>query len=112
MKFLKIFLIALLIFEGKFFVVEAANLQEMRGRVIMPVLPEKIRYRNTRRGPTKVVVNPVKIPRYREEKFPPIYTQRQPKRPSPMYIQRRKNRYPGQRGTYPPKTFNPPRARY
>jgi|GEM_PF-2959223 len=112
---LKIFLVVMILLEGRFSAVEAkVEVQDLRSRagVILPVLPEKIRYRNSRRGPTKVIVQPVEIPRYRQVKEPPIYTQRQPKRPSPMYIQRRKTRYPRQRGTYPPKNFNPPRARY
>lgn len=111
-NFLKIFLMLTILIEGSLVASAEKNFQELRSGIAMPVLPEKIRYRNTRRGPTKIIVQPKEIPRYLERKEPPIYTQRQPKRPSPMYIERRKNRYPGQRGSYPRKNFGPPRARY
>lgn len=115
-KVLKIFAaLALIIFlDSNFATVESAqvNFRQLRGRILMPVMPERIRYRNSRRGPTKIIIQPIEIPRYRQEKAPPIYTQRQPKRPSGIYIQRRPRQYPGQRGTYPPKNFGPPRAKY
>lgn len=96
--------------------VEAAeiNFQELRRGIAMPVLPEKIRYRNSRRGPTKIIVYPKEFPKYRESKknTQPVYVQRQPKRPSPVYVPRRPVAYPGQRGSNPPKNFGPPRAKY
>ena len=96
--------------------VEAAelNFQELRGGIAMPVLPERIRYRNTRRGPTKVIFQPKEFPKFREEKEnkKPVYVQRHPKRPPPVYVPRRPVAYPGQRGSYPPKNFGPPRASY
>ena len=94
---------------------EEVNFQELKRGIAMPVLPERIRYRNTRRGPTKVIFQPKEFPKFRnevEENKKPVYVQRQPKRPPPVYVPRRPVAYPGQRGSYPPKNFGPPRARY
>ena len=116
LNILKIFTTFLLIIfaEINFLHVEAAELkpQQLRGKIEMPVLPEKIRYRNSRRNPRKIIIQPKEIPKYRQEKAPPIYTQRQPKQPPKIYIPRRPKQYPGQRGSYPRKKFGPPRFGY
>jgi len=115
---LKIFAVLAILFSAVLEIenVEAAeiNFQELKRGIAMPVLPEKIRYRNTRRGPTKIIVIPKEFPKSREvqENKKPVYVQRQPKRPSPVYVPRRPVAYPGQRGSMPPKNFGPPRARY
>ena len=115
-KVLKVLaVVALIIFSDISFVtVNAAELkfQQLRGRIMMPVLPDRVRHRNSRRAPTRIITQPVEIPRYRQEKYPPIYTQRQPKRPSPIVTPNHRRQYPGQRGSNPPKKFNPPRAKY
>ena len=100
-----------------FATVDAAelNFQELRSGIAMPVLPERIRYRNSRRGPTKIVIIPKTIPKFRQAENSakkPVYVQRQPKRPPVVYVPRRPTAYPGMRGSYPPKNFGPPRARY
>ena len=116
---LKIFVVLAILFSAVLEIenVEAAeiNFQGLKRGIAMPVLPEKIRYRNTRRGPTKIIVIPKEIPKFRREvkdNDQPVYVQRQPKRPSPVYVPRRPVAYPGQRGSMPPKNFGPPRARY
>lgn len=116
---LKIFAVLAILFSAILEIgnVEAAeiNFQELKRRVAMPVLPEKIRYRHSRRGPTKIIVIPKEIPKFRREvkdNNRPVYVQRQPKRPPPVYVPRKPVAYPGQRGSMPPKNFGPPRARY
>lgn len=79
-------------------------------KVVMPYLPERIRYRHSRRGPAKIIFQPVEIPRYFKPKEPPIYTQRQPKRPSLRHVPSRPGQSHG--GSYPRKKFQPPNARY
>ena len=113
LKFLAI--IALIFFSDTSLVTvdaEELKFQPLRSRIVMPVLPDRIRHRNSRRAPTRIVVQPIEIPRYRQEKYPPIYTQRHPKRPSPIVAPNHRRQYPGQRGSNPPKKFNPPRAKY
>ena len=91
------------------------NFQELRRGIAMPVLPERIRYRNSRRGSTKIIVNPKTFPKFRQQEWEntsPTYVQRHPKRPPIVYVPRRPTSYPGQRGSIPKKNFGPPRARY
>ncbi len=90
------------------------NFQELRSRIAMPVLPEKIRYRNSKRGSTRITYQPKEFPRrmQKDENNQPVYVQRQPKQPPKVYVVRRPTAYPGQRGSMPPKSFGPPRARY
>ena len=118
-KALKIFAALAILFSATLEIekVEAAEIkfQELKRGIAMPVLPEKIRYRNSRRGPTKVIVNPKTIPKFRQQdkdNDKPTYVQRQPKKPPVIYVPRRPVAYPGMRGSYPHKNFGPPRARY
>ena len=119
LKILKIFAAFAIFISAnfQFAKVDAAklNFQELRSGIAMPVLPERIRYRNSRRGPTKVIVNPKTIPKFRQQdkdNDKPTYVQRQPKKPPVIYVPRRPVAYPGMRGSYPHKNFGPPRARY
>ena len=90
------------------------NLQELALKNKMPVLPDRIRYRNSRRAPTKIIVNPVTLPRYanKGQKQSPMYVQRQPKQPPKVYVPRRPTSFAGDRGGSRVKNFGPPRTRY
>ena len=90
------------------------NLQELAVKNKMPVLPARIRYRNSRRASTRIITQPIELPRYntKNQKAPPMYVQRQPKQPPKIYVPRRPVSYPGNRGGNKVKNFGPPRARY
>ena len=119
MQILKIFAALAILISVAFKIseVEAVelNFQELKSGIAMPYLPERIRYRNTRRGPTKIIVNPKTFPKFRQKEKDndnANYVQRHPKKPPLVYVPRRPVAYPGQRGSYPRKNFGPPRARY
>ena len=115
-KFFQIFLAAIILFSanGIFFKAEAAqlNFQELKRKIALPVLPERIRYRNTRRGPAKIIFQPKEFPQRREVQPQKNYIQRQPKRPAVVYPPKRPTNHTGQRGSMPKKNFGPPKFRY
>ena len=81
--------------------------QELRTRIIMPILPDRIRKRNP----------PPRLPRRMPPQFSiphkvqpkPIYTQKHPKRPPHIYIPRRPAPSRNQRGSERARTFGPPK---
>lgn len=91
--------------------VEAAelNFQELKSRIIMPVLPDRIRHRKDSRRLQRPAPRRVEVPSRRVESPKNIYTQRQPKKPPYVRNPKLPKRNSAQRGSYPPKRFNPPR---
>lgn len=88
---------------------ENAEVQELRSRIILPVLPDKIRHRKDSRRLQRPAPRRIEVPSRKVEPPKNIHTQRQPKQPPRVRTPRLPQRNSAQRGSYPPKRFNPPR---
>ena len=83
------------------------NFQELRSRIIMPVLPDRIRHRDNNRRVRKPAPRHVEAPKKKPPKD--IFIQKQPKNPPHVRSPKLPQRNSAQRGSNPPKRFNPPR---
>lgn len=89
----------------------AFELQELRVKNVLPVLPDRLRRRpqRVRRILTPPIIN---VPRETKPQKTPKYTQRQPKTPPPIHSPKLPPQSIDRRGSGRVKNFGPPRSRY
>ncbi len=87
------------------------ELQELQGKFLMPVLPERLRRNRSIARPFTRTIYRAPHRQYQNES-PLPYVQRQPKRPAPIYVPKLPSTSADWRGSRSRKNFSPPRAAF
>ena len=83
--------------------------QELRSRILLPVLPDRIRHRKDSRRLQRPAPKQIEVPSKKVEPPKRIYTQKQPKQPPRIKTPKLPQKNWAQRGSHQRKRFGPPR---
>ena len=83
--------------------------QELKSRILLPVLPDRIRHRKDSRRLQRPAPKRIEVPSRKVESPKRIYTQKQPKQPPRIKTPKLPQKNWSQRGSQPRKRFGPPR---
>ena len=113
-KFSALMILAILFFGVYAEKIEAAEFQELKKKIVMPVLPDRLRKERPsdsmiRRKFPMPVIN---FPRHKDEITDINYVQKHPKTPPPIHSPKTPQRTIDKRGAAIAKNFGPPRSKF